>query len=47
MKHCDEMRDDILPSLGISLEDKPTGSLWRMEDKEKLLKEKEEKFANK
>jgi cysteinyl-tRNA synthetase len=45
---CDNVRDDILPFLGIQLEDKgkdPT--LWKYEDKEILLKRKEERDTKK
>ena len=46
---CDQVRDDILPYLGIQLEDKKQGesSVWKYEDKEVLLKRKEEKDAKK
>jgi hypothetical protein len=39
----DELRDDILPFLGIRLEDKGKGqdSIWKFDDKEKLVKERE------
>ena len=45
----DELRDDILPNLGIRLEDKGKGqdSLWKYEDKEKLIKERDSKIAEK
>jgi len=46
LRACDELRDDTLPNLGVRLEDKPQGSLWKYESKEVLLKEKEEKQAN-
>ena len=37
---CDELRDDILPYLGIRLEDKGKGnpSIWKIEDRETLIK---------
>ena len=36
---CDELRDDILPYLGIQLEDKGKDepSIWKYEDKEILI----------
>lgn len=42
LKSCDELRDDILPFLGIRIEDK-TGqpSIWKMENAEDLLKQRE------
>ena len=46
-KISDELRDDILPFIGIRLEDKGKGqpSLWKYEDKEILIKERENKIA--
>jgi len=46
LRACDEIRDDILPTLGIRLEDKPQGTLWKYEDKAILIKEKEAKLAD-
>jgi len=48
-KISDELRDDILPFLGIKLEDKgkDQDSIWKYEDKEKLIKERENKMAEK
>jgi len=44
LRVCDEVRDDILPNLGVRLEDKgKEGSIWKYEDKEILLKERDEK----
>jgi cysteinyl-tRNA synthetase len=45
----DELRDDILPYLGIRLEDKAKGqpSIWKLEDPEVLLKEKQKKIDDK
>jgi cysteinyl-tRNA synthetase len=45
----DELRDDILPHLGIRLEDKgkDAASIWKYEDKETLLKERAAKLADK
>ena len=40
---CDKMRDEILPNLGVRIEDKGKGekSVWKFFDKEEYLKEKE------
>lgn len=48
-KMCDELRDDILPHLGIRLEDRAKGqeAIWKYEDKEVLLKEREAKINEK
>lgn len=44
----DELRDDILPYLGIRLEDKGNNpSIWKYEDPNKLIKERENKIAKK
>ena len=49
LKLSDELRDDILPHLGIRLEDKgkDAPSIWKYEDKETLLKERAAKLAEK
>lgn len=46
---CDELRDDLLPHLGIRLEDRAKGqeAIWKYEDKEVLLKEREAKILDK
>jgi len=46
-KLSDELRDDILPYLGIRLEDKgkTQPALWKYEDKDILIKEREAKIA--
>lgn len=46
---CDELRDDVLPFLGIRLEDKgkDAPSIWKYEEPEKLIKEREIKIAEK
>lgn len=48
-KLCDELRDDILPHLGVRLEDRAKGqeAIWKYEDKEVLLKEREAKIREK
>jgi len=40
---CDKLRDDILPNIGVRIEDKGKGekSVWKFFDKEEYLKEKE------
>ena len=45
----DELRDDILPFLGIRTEDRGNnyGSIWKLEDKEILIKERENKESDK
>jgi cysteinyl-tRNA synthetase len=45
----DQLRDDILPALGIRLEDKgkDAPSIWKYEDKETLMKERAAKLAEK
>jgi len=42
---CDGLRDEVLPGLGVRLEDRPTGTLWNLEDPEVMLKEMAEKAA--
>lgn len=46
---CDELRDDVLPYLGIQLEDKGKDepSIWKYEDKEVLIQKRESKLAEK
>ena len=43
LKECDSFRDDVLPELGIRLEDKPEGSIWKLADPDELKREKEMK----
>ena len=45
----DELRDDVLPFLGIRLEDRGKGqdSIWKLEDKDVLIKERENKALEK
>ena len=45
LKICDGLRDDDLPKLGVRLEDRPTGTMWNLEDPEVMIKEMEEKAA--
>lgn len=42
---CDELRDDVLPALGVRLEDRPTGTMWNLEDPGVMLREMAEKSA--
>jgi cysteinyl-tRNA synthetase len=47
-KISDELRDDILPYLGIRLEDKgKAASIWKYEKPEILIKERDAKIAEK
>jgi len=48
-KLSDELRDDILPYLGIRLEDRGKGqdAIWKLEDKDTLIKEREAKIEEK
>merc|ERR1712106_704816 len=44
LKECDRLRDDVLPELGVRLEDKEAeATVIKLVDKEELRKEKEEK----
>ncbi|XP_050676965.1 cysteine--tRNA ligase, cytoplasmic [Leptidea sinapis] len=40
---CDELRDDVLPALGVRLEDKPDRTIVKLVSKEELAREREEK----
>jgi cysteinyl-tRNA synthetase len=42
---CDGLRDNELPKLGVRLEDRPTGTMWNLEDPEVMLREMEQKAA--
>ncbi len=46
MKLCDEIRDNVLPELGVRLEDQMNNqrTIVKLCDKETLLKEKEQKL---
>ncbi|GAM22599.1 hypothetical protein SAMD00019534_057740 [Acytostelium subglobosum LB1] len=39
LQTCDSFRDEVLPLLGIKIDDKQGGSVWKFEDKEVLKKE--------
>jgi cysteinyl-tRNA synthetase len=41
MRACDRLRDVGLPSLGVKLDDREGGALWKMSSPEELLKEQE------
>eukprot|EP00549_Striatella_unipunctata_P022153 CAMPEP_0118722864 /NCGR_PEP_ID=MMETSP0800-20121206/31666_1 /TAXON_ID=210618 ORGANISM="Striatella unipunctata, Strain CCMP2910" /NCGR_SAMPLE_ID=MMETSP0800 /ASSEMBLY_ACC=CAM_ASM_000638 /LENGTH=588 /DNA_ID=CAMNT_0006631189 /DNA_START=51 /DNA_END=1817 /DNA_ORIENTATION=+ len=43
LSECDAFRDDALPELGIRLEDKSSGSVWKLASPEELLREREQK----
>lgn len=42
---CDGLRDDVLPALGVRLEDRPAGTMWNLEDPKVMLREMAEKSA--
>lgn len=42
LEECDNFRDGALPPLGIRLEDKPGQSVWKLQDAQELMKEKEQ-----
>jgi len=42
---CDSLRDETLPTLGVRLEDRPTGTMWNLEDPEVMIKEMADKAA--
>lgn len=45
LKICDSLRDDVLPNLGVRLEDKDgQPPVIKLVDRETLLKEREEKL---
>merc|ERR1712203_973004 len=46
LKECDELRDDVLPNLGVRLEDKESeATVIKLVDKAELLKERAEAAA--
>jgi cysteinyl-tRNA synthetase len=45
LKICDGLRDEVLPKLGVRLEDRPTGTMWNLEDPAVMMREMEEKAA--
>lgn len=42
---CDELRDEVLPTVGVRLEDRSGGTRWNREDPEVMMKEIAEKKA--
>jgi cysteinyl-tRNA synthetase len=42
---CDSVRDDVLPALGVRLEDKAEGYIWKLDDPEVLARERTAKLA--
>uniref|UniRef100_A0A6U0T1A9 cysteine--tRNA ligase n=1 Tax=Eucampia antarctica TaxID=49252 RepID=A0A6U0T1A9_9STRA len=48
LSECDKFRDDVLPVLGIRLEDKTGGkSVWKLADPNELMKEREQRELEK
>ena len=48
LSECDAFRDDVLPPLGIRLEDKTGGkSVWKLTDPNELMKEREQRELEK
>jgi len=46
LKECDRLRDDVLPNLGVRLEDKENeATVIKLVDRAELMKEREEKVA--
>ena len=44
MNLCDNLRDNILPDLGVLIEDLPDRTVVKLCDREQLLKEREQKL---
>lgn len=44
LKLCDELRDDVLPNLGVRLEDGISPPTIKLVDRDTLMKEREEKL---
>ena len=42
---CDDLRDEVLPTVGVRLEDRSGGTRWNREDPEVMMKEIAEKKA--
>ena len=42
---CDALRDEVLPKVGVRLEDRPAGTMWNLEDPEVMAMELAEKAA--
>jgi len=45
LEECDRIRDDILPELGVRLEDRANQTCLKLEDRATLLREREQKLA--
>ncbi|KAJ1349923.1 hypothetical protein KIN20_005602 [Parelaphostrongylus tenuis] len=45
LEECDRLRDDILPELGVKLEDKSNETIVKLCDRETLIQEREQKLA--
>jgi cysteinyl-tRNA synthetase len=43
MEQCDHLRDEVLPTVGVRLEDRPAGPRWNREDPADMLRELAEK----
>jgi len=47
-KVCDEFRDDVLPFLGVRLEDPPgRPTIWKLQNAEELIRERQTKIEEK
>jgi cysteinyl-tRNA synthetase len=45
LEHCDHLRDEVLPTVGVRLEDRPAGTRWNREDPGVMMRELAEKKA--
>ena len=45
LEACDGLRDGVLPRLGVRLEDRPSGTMWNLDDPETMMREIAEKAA--
>eukprot|EP00164_Ancoracysta_twista_P005988 GFYU01008252.1.p1 GENE.GFYU01008252.1~~GFYU01008252.1.p1 ORF type:complete len:790 (-),score=142.04 GFYU01008252.1:44-2344(-) len=45
LKASDQIRDDVMPRLGVRMEDGTGASVWKLDDAETLMKERAEKIA--
>jgi cysteinyl-tRNA synthetase len=43
LEQCDHLRDEVLPAVGVRLEDRPAGPRWNREDPADMLRELAEK----
>jgi Skp family chaperone for outer membrane proteins len=46
LQKCDQVRDDVLPQFGVSLEDRPyiANTVWKLEDLKTLMLERQRKL---